>query len=154
MEQELLLLQLLAVHGVALRLLHLVTVGDGRVEQKLAKALDRQDVERTLGRLDEIGQPRHGLAGALALKDVQEEVRVAAPAKKMPDLVVLKKTGNSELSNAPSEVNTTLDGKVNRLHLYQMKDRSLKQTNHKSEISAPTPTNGTQPVVDGITGPG
>ena len=91
MEQELLLLQLLAVHGVALRLLHLVTVGDGRVEQKLAKALDRQDVERSLGRLDEIGQPRHGLAGALALKDVQEEVRVAAPAKKMPDLVVLKK---------------------------------------------------------------
>ena len=97
MKQELLLLQLLAAHGVAFGLLHLVSVGDGRVEQELAETLDRQNVERPLGGLDEVGEPWHGLVRALALKDVQEEVRVSTPAKKMPDFVVLKMWGDNEL---------------------------------------------------------
>lgn len=101
-EQQLLLLQLLAAHGVAVSLLHLFPVGDGRVEQEFAKALDRKDVERTLRGLDEVGEPGHGLVRALPLKDVQEEVGVATPAKKMADFVVLEISGissNSGLMN-------------------------------------------------------
>jgi hypothetical protein len=94
-EQKLPLLQLLVVRHLRVartgRLVEIVPVGDRRVEEKLAEALHRQNVERTFGRFNQVGQPRHGLIGALPLQNVQEKVGVPAPAQQMSDFVMLKK---------------------------------------------------------------
>jgi hypothetical protein len=92
-DQKLFLLQLLCVHGVVVArngFVKLVPVGNGRVEQELAKALNRQNVEGSLRRLDEVGEPGHRLVGALPLEDVEQKVWISTPTEEMPNFVVLE----------------------------------------------------------------
>uniref|UniRef100_A0AAG5DFI5 Uncharacterized protein n=1 Tax=Anopheles atroparvus TaxID=41427 RepID=A0AAG5DFI5_ANOAO len=52
-------------------------------EQKLAQTLHRQVVKVALRVLHQIGQPRHRLGRSLALDDLEQQVRLAAPAQQM-----------------------------------------------------------------------